>query len=467
MKVKEQLALQYQKDQPISKESYLDKLTYSLQSDLDFHSQRSNYSSHNLHSFPAKFPPQLPHRFITELTKPHDIVLDPMVGSGTTVVEAFLANRKGIGFDIDPLAIQLATVKTANLNQKKLVDYAQSIYYNAKTSVDNRAESIEKKLNHFSPRTKEFIDYWFILDVQRELIALLNEITKIQDDQIKTFFQVLFSSIIITKTGGVSLALDLAHTRPHKAKIVFDKNGKLLYGNEHLGQNKRTDYLTKALKSPLEEFEKKFHQNLHSLADYNHPERIQPEIKYCDSQKLCLDDSSVDLIVTSPPYASNAIDYMRAHKFSLVWFGYEIEKLTLKRKEYIGGEFTSNFSFEDMPNFLKEKIIAISRIDGKRGNVLKRYFSEMTRALSEMYRVLKPGKAAIVVVGNSMMRGIDTETNKCLAEIGENIGFIVPYIGVRKLDRNKRMLPAGMKTDFKSQIQQRMHEEYVIGFYKS
>ncbi|QLQ06260.1 MAG: hypothetical protein HZY76_09565 [Anaerolineae bacterium] len=57
-----------------------------------------------------------------------------------------------------------------------------------------------------------------------------------------------------------------------------------------------------------------------------------------DAQALPLPDTSVDLIVTSPPYASNAIDYMRAHKFSLVWLGRPIAALTQRRKDCIGGE---------------------------------------------------------------------------------------------------------------------------------
>ena len=67
---------------------------------------------------------------------------------------------------------------------------------------------------------------------------------------------------------------------------------------------------------------------------------------------------------------------------------------------------------------------------------------------------------------SSIMRGRDTETDRSLAEIGEAIGFEIPAIGVRHIDRNKRMMPAGKKIDLDSQIQQRMHEEYVIGFYK-
>ncbi len=91
----------------------------------------------------------------------------------------------------------------------------------------------------------------------------------------------------------------------------------------------------------------------------------------------------------------------------------------------------------------------------------------MTRTISEMYRVIKFERPVILVVGTSVIKGIDTETGNCLAEIGCNIGFDKPVIGVRNLDRNRRMLPAGMKVDRDSQIQQRMHRELVIGFYKS
>lgn len=90
----------------------------------------------------------------------------------------------------------------------------------------------------------------------------------------------------------------------------------------------------------------------------------------------------------------------------------------------------------------------------------------MHRVICEMYRVLKPGKAAIVVVGSSVLRGRDTKTQVCLAEMGGRAGFHVPHIGVRRLHRDKRLMPAGNAIDPQSQIQQRMHEEYVIGFYK-
>ncbi|GAK60394.1 putative RNA methylase [Candidatus Vecturithrix granuli] len=223
--------------------------------------------------------------------------------------------------------------------------------------------------------------------------------------------------------------------------------------------------LTKKLRAPIKEFEKRCLQNIKGFAN-EHSRAIRPDVAYGNAQKMPLEDESVDLIVTSPPYASNAIDYMRAHKFSLVWFGYPIEDLSVKRQDYIGGEKVTHIQYEALPDFTAAIVAEMSSLNAKRGAVLHRYYSEMTRVLREMYRVLKPGKAAIVVIGNSVMRGKDTETHNCFADIGRSIGFQVPKIGVRKLDRSKRMLPAGTKTDTHSQIQQRMHEEYVIGFYK-
>jgi hypothetical protein len=83
-----------------------------------------------------------------------------------------------------------------------------------------------------------------------------------------------------------------------------------------------------------------------------------------------------------------------------------------------------------------------------------------------MFRVLRPGRSAIVVVGSSTLKGKDTQTGNCLADIGQTIGFEIPKIGIRNLHRDKRMTPAGKKLDLDSQIQQRMHQEFVIGFYK-
>jgi DNA modification methylase len=444
-----------------------DRLLELLSQDLDFHDQDSSYASHNFHSFPAKFPPQLPRKFITVLTNPGDTVLDPMMGSSTTILEAFLAGRRGIGFDIDPLALLISQVKVVPLDPEAVELTGRDILKKANDTLQDQWGELKRSLkSRWNTKTQEFIDYWFAPETQLELLALITQIEKLADEKLRAFFELVFSAIIITKSGGVSLAFDLAHTRPHRVKVVISQTGDILLG-EDLAKNPspRIKILTKTLRSPLAEFEKRFQQNLKSLsrADFG---PIPPEIRFGNAQALPLDNAAVDLIVTSPPYASNAIDYMRAHKFSLVWLGHSIDELTQKRKEYIGGEVVTAVEFEDLPAYTAGVVAGISKLDSKRGLVLHRYYSEMTRTLKEMFRVLRPGKVAIVVVGSSMMRGQDTETHTCLADIGRAIGFEVPKVGVRHLDRNRRMLPAGAKLDLDSQIQQRMHEEYVIGFYK-
>jgi DNA modification methylase len=68
---------------------------------------------------PAMFPMELCSRLIDIYTKKGDVVLDPFLGSGSTVVVAKDKKRKGIGFDINPAFIKLAKKR---LSQQKLLD---------------------------------------------------------------------------------------------------------------------------------------------------------------------------------------------------------------------------------------------------------------------------------------------------------------------------------------------------------
>lgn len=450
-----------------AQESYVDELERILLSDLSFQGFDTSYASHDLHAFPAKFPPQLPRKFILGLTQPGDVVLDPMMGSGTTILEAYLSDRQSVGLDIDPLARLISRVKTTPLDPEPVAEIGKMVLKRATISVQSDTHYLRTLLNErWEKQTKQFVDYWFALETQIELIALITEIERLEDERIKDFLKLAFSACIITKSGGVSLAFDLAHTRPHRAKVVLTRSGELLVGNNHHGDpSPRVQLLTKTLRSPLVEFQKRLQQNLRSLVEIPGGKR-PPYLDLADAQNIPLETESVDLVVTSPPYASNAIDYMRAHKFSLVWLGYTVDELTNTRGYCIGGENTATFSFEELPPFTSSIVAAVRQIDEKKASVLHRYYSEMSRVMRSMYRVLKPDKAAILVVATSTMRNVDTQTHNCLADIGREIGFEVPAIGIRRLDRNRRMMPAGLSIDLTSQIQQRMHEEFVLGFYK-
>jgi len=447
---------------------YRKKLVELLNQDLNFHEKVSNYATHDYHAFPAKFPPQLPRKFILELTNPKDVVLDPMMGSGTTVLESYLTGRQGVGVDIDPLALKICNAKVTPLDIVQVFDLGNKILHEASFLVaNNQIEIKEALMKSWDVETINFINKWFAHETQVELYAILNEVQKIQTKEIKSFFEVVFSAIIITKSGGVSLAYDLAHTRPHLAKAILKRNGDIVYIGNNLEKTSthRMKLLTKPLRSALEEFDKRFKHNLKNLLKPD-SQLISPLLLSADAQYLPLGDDSVDLIITSPPYAVNAIDYMRSHKFSLVWLGHPIGTLGKKRKKYIGSDGLQGVIFEKLPSLTAKVVAELTELDPKRGKALHRYYSEMTCSLREMYRVLKPGKAAIIVVGSSILVGRDTEVHTCLSEIGNTTGFEVPKVGIRTLDRNRRMLPAGSTINLSSQIQKRMHEEYVIGFYK-
>lgn len=439
-----------------------------LGGDLDFHGKNTRYSSHYFHSFPAKFPPQLPRLFIENLTAPGDTILDPMVGSGTTVLEAFLAGRNSVGVDIDPLALLISKVKTTPISPFLALQTSKEIVQRAASRLEGSNYALYKSLPAlWDTATRNFVDYWFAPQTQRELAALIAEIRNINDTKVRDFFLLAFSATIITKSGGVSLAFDLGHTRPHKAKAAYARNGDPIYrADPNISATPRSQRLTKHLRSALDEFAKRSEMNARSLVTET---ATYPRCQFAqgDAQHIPLASSSVDLIVTSPPYASNAIDYMRAHKFSLVWFGHTTAELGKSRAEYIGGESYINHLFEDLPPTASLIVNQLQALDEKKARALHRYFSEMTRTLREMFRLLRPQKSAIVVVGSSSMRGIDTRTQTCLAEIASELGFEVSGIGTRRLDRDKRMLPSSNSPPgASSQIEQRMHDEHVIGLVK-
>ena len=75
--------------------------------------------------------------------------------------------------------------------------------------------NIGRLIQKFDSRTKEFIDYWFYPNTQRELAAFVLSIQTVNVSLVRRFLELTFSSIIVTKSGGVSRARDLAHSRPH------------------------------------------------------------------------------------------------------------------------------------------------------------------------------------------------------------------------------------------------------------
>lgn len=124
------------------------------------------------------------------------------------------------------------------------------------------------------------------------------------------------------------------------------------------------------------------------------------DIRVGDSRNLPLEKNSVDGIVTSPPY-SIALDYVSNDAHALRALGYNLIEL---REKFIG-------------------------VRGKGKSRIDLYNEDMEKSLNEMYRVLKPGKYAVIVIGNATYQGKEIKTVEFIINYAEKIGFkLVKYI---------------------------------------
>lgn len=103
--------------------------------------------THIYYRYPARFSPNFASSAIKLFTKPGDIVYDPFMGGGTTLVEAMRLYRKGIGTDLNSLAVFVSKAKTAILTDNDISALREWIE-NAQTSL---------KLNRYSYRPIDWI----------------------------------------------------------------------------------------------------------------------------------------------------------------------------------------------------------------------------------------------------------------------------------------------------------------------
>jgi len=129
--------------------------------------QRQGHSIHEV-SYRACFKPQLPNFFINTLTKEGDMVYDPFMGRGTTLIEAALLKRNAIGNDINPLskALVKSRLNTPTLNeiQERLsiitFDYSLSINYKELLAFYDKKtlQEIEQLRLYFLDKSEENLD---------------------------------------------------------------------------------------------------------------------------------------------------------------------------------------------------------------------------------------------------------------------------------------------------------------------
>lgn len=76
--------------------------------------------THQFYKYPARFSPKFAAAAIEEFSSPGQLVLDPYMGGGTTVVEALAAGRCVVGCDLNSLAVFVAKAKTLDLTKYEI-----------------------------------------------------------------------------------------------------------------------------------------------------------------------------------------------------------------------------------------------------------------------------------------------------------------------------------------------------------
>jgi hypothetical protein len=171
----------------------------------------------------------------------------------------------------------------------------------------------------------------------------------------------------------------------------------------------------------------------------------------------------VDLIFTSPPY-SNAIDYLRGHKFSLVWMGHELSILRGIRGTMIGSE-RGMYDRDGLPDGIEEMICS-RRIREARKAQDRRYLSDLKRSMSEMGRVLKPGGVAIIVLGPRILSRSKNDASHVASTISEAVGLTVIGTSARLILASRRSLPFYSKKNG-NPLSHRMREEVLLAVRKT
>lgn len=418
---------------------------------LDFDGHNTLYATHGLHPYAAKCPPQLVKYGLHYYSKRGETVLDPMVGSGTTLVEARLMGRNAIGYDIDPLARLIAQVKSRELDDESIKQAYERVVEGvardlAALESANPPSVVRKRatLPDFHNR-----DYWFSPKVSRTLAILSYYIgDTAMSEEVRNFLWVAFSSLILAK-NSVANARDIIHSRHH-----------------HWEHSRPPDVLGK-----FDSRIKRMRKQMADFRDLNHGVLATTvEARLGDARCLELENEAIDLIFTSPPYAT-ALDYPRAHFLAVACmersFGLSLEDYKAKAPKYIGserGRLVPNFVLDSrLEGFAVAQSVALrlSEQSSRSAKLIQRYFVDMYQVLGEMKRVLKSRRHAIIVICPSHIRKIEIPTHEVFIEMASAVGLGLKKKHTRTINVRRRILPYMPKAFGK-----RMCTEFVLVFQK-
>jgi hypothetical protein len=141
----------------------------------------------------------------------------------------------------------------------------------------------------------------------------------------------------------------------------------------------------------------------------------------------------------SPPYL-NAIDYIRGQRLAHVWLGYSVPQLRELLATSIGAERAADRS-DRQASLIAAAMSNLSDLSPRNRGIVTRYAGDLHQLMSEIRRILKDEGRAILVVGNSCLRGAFVRNSEGVRLAGELVRLrVVNEVG-RDLPPSRRYLP--------------------------
>jgi tRNA G10 N-methylase Trm11 len=271
-------------------------------------------------------------------------VLDPFMGSGTTLVACKERGLDSYGFDVSPLAVLASRAKT---NDYDIEDLKKSIKAISKSKFQKQdTSSIPKDIRRFFNK-HNLEDILFFSD-------LLNE-----HDPESEASDFLKLGLITSATRCSFMYKDGAVVKLHKKPVpVFRK------------------FYLRTLRKMLADVQKVKFRPCQTFPDHG------------DARNIRIDSQFIDLVITSPPYL-NKIEYTKIYGVEeYLFFGVPLKKRGMR--SYVGQDVDAEPVFNDID----------TGTDAALPDIANAYFADMKRVLSELRRVCKPGAVLAFIIGD-------------------------------------------------------------------
>lgn len=397
--------------------------------------QATRYLVHGLHEYKGKFHPQLVRAFANVLdVQPGDLLIDPFVGSGTTLVEATMLGAKSAGADLSPIAVLLTRAKLSVLAHKNRPALAASLDEWASQTSGDMANAYASKrsvaIEGIEARSEAFLASWFDPAAFASLTVALQALRSISNSPaVHELASVAISSIL--RRSSLQAPEDL-RVRRRSSDSIPEPIVKLF-----------DEAVAKSVEAIRETAE------LESL-------QVDAVCKLMDvtspgSLRLLRGKAESAAVITSPPYAT-ALPYIDTDRLSLVALGLGgpsslrgLESALIGSREWAVSqqrEWDRRLSEEE--STLPPTVIAVCQAikDGHGASagfrkravpaLLLRYFTQMQVVLTELRLALRPGERAVFIVGTNRTGSgpdrVTIDTPNLLGQTAAECGFVLDEV---------------------------------------